>query len=104
MAWWKYLALWSFMLPRKLHDHPPPSPTMLKILSANVKPQPTSNRFLSELVDLVDELDFDRNSLSFFRSVLPTYYHKSVEVNYNPDDPRSFKTICLKCNTVRSLA
>ena len=52
---------------------------------------------------LVDELNYDTNCFNSFRSALLEYYHKSLEVNYNPDNPRTFKTICLKCNSVRSL-
>ena len=52
---------------------------------------------------LVDELNYDTNCFNSFRSALLEYYHKSLEVNYNPDNPRTFKTICPKCNCVRSL-
>ena len=53
---------------------------------------------------LVDVLHFNTDSLSVFKSVLLKYYHQSLELNYDPDNPRTFKTICLKCNSVRSLA
>lgn len=52
---------------------------------------------------LVDELNFDTDSLSYFKTVIRKYYYKSLEVNYDPKLPRTFKTICLKCNSVRSL-
>ena len=44
------------------------------------------------------------DSLSVFKSILLKYHHQSLELNYDPDNPRTFKTICLKCNSVRSLA
>ena len=51
---------------------------------------------------LVDELNFDTNSLSYFKLVILKYHHKSLAVNYDCENPRTFKTICLKCNSVRS--
>ena len=53
---------------------------------------------------LVDVLHFNTDSLSVFKSVLLKYYHQSLELNYDPDNPRTFKTICLKCNSVHSSA
>ena len=48
---------------------------------------------------LADELHFNTNSL--FKSILLKYYHQSLELSYDPDNPRTLKTICLKCNSVR---
>jgi hypothetical protein len=85
------------MLCKERHDHH--QVITLNILSANVKPVPTGSRFLSERVTcriwntLVDELNYDTNCLNSFRSALLEYYHKSLEVNYNPDNPRTFKTM-----------
>jgi hypothetical protein len=53
---------------------------------------------------LVDELHFDMDSLSVFKIILLKYYYQSLELNFDPDNPRTLKTICLKCNSVRSLA
>ena len=53
---------------------------------------------------LADELHFNTDSLSVFKSILLKYYYQSLELNYDPDNPRTLKTICLKCNSVRSLA
>ncbi len=53
---------------------------------------------------LADELHFNTDSLSVFKSILLKYYYQSLELNYDPDNPRTPKTICLKCNSVRSLA
>ena len=36
-------------------------------------------------------------------SVLYGYYSQALAINYDPDSPRSFKSICLKCNTTRFL-
>ena len=38
-----------------------------------------------------------------FTSALRAYYTKALKINYNPDSPRSFKSICLKCNCARRL-
>ena len=43
------------------------------------------------------------NSLIIFKNLLLQYYHTALELNYNVDDPRSWKTICLKCNQARDL-
>jgi hypothetical protein len=43
------------------------------------------------------------NSLLTFKSLLIKYYHTALDRNYNVDDPRSWKTICLKCNQARDL-
>ncbi len=53
---------------------------------------------------LADELHFNTDSLSVFKSILLKYYYQSLELNYDPDNPRTLKTICLKCNSVRILA
>ena len=42
-------------------------------------------------------------TLTSFKSFLYDYYSRAVRMNYNPDNPRSFKTICLKCNSIRFL-
>ena len=38
-----------------------------------------------------------------FCPVLYGYYSRALAINYDPDSPRSFKSICLKCNTARFL-
>jgi hypothetical protein len=38
------------------------------------------------------------NSLITFKNILIKYYYTALDRNYNVDDPRSWKTICLKCN------
>ena len=43
------------------------------------------------------------NSLTIFKKLLLQYYHTALVMNYNVDDPRSWKTICLKCNQARDL-
>ena len=53
---------------------------------------------------LVDVLHVNTDSLTVFKTVLLKYYQQSLELHYDPDNPRTFKTICLKCNSVRRLA
>ena len=52
---------------------------------------------------LVDELNLNTDSFSSFKSSLLKYYESSLYSRYNVDNPRSYKTICPKCNSVRSL-
>ena len=48
-------------------------------------------------------LNLNTDSFSSFKSPLFKYYESSLYLCYNVDDPRSYKTICPKCNSVRSL-
>ncbi len=41
------------------------------------------------------------DSVSAFKSFLLTYYFTALKNTFNIDDPRTFKTICCKCNTAR---
>ena len=47
--------------------------------------------------------DLDNITFKNFKSVLYGYYSRALAINYDPDSPRSFKSICLKCNTARFL-
>lgn len=42
-------------------------------------------------------------SLSSYKSLLLQYYTLSLQSTYDPDDLRSWRTICVKCNSARSL-
>ena len=37
-------------------------------------------------------------------SILFNYYESSLITSFDREDPRSVKTVCLKCNSVRSLS
>ena len=52
---------------------------------------------------LITRLDLDNVTFENFKSVLYSYYSRALTINYDPDSPRSFKSICLKCNTARFL-
>ena len=52
---------------------------------------------------LITRLDLDNVTFENFKSVLYGCYSRAVAINYDPDSPRSFKSICLKCNTARFL-
>ena len=52
---------------------------------------------------LITRLDLDNVTFENFKSVLYGYYSRVLAINYDPDSPRSFKSICLKCNTARFL-
>ena len=51
----------------------------------------------------ISRLDLDNVTIENFKSVLYGYYSRALAINYDPDSPRSFKSICLKCNTARFL-
>ena len=40
---------------------------------------------------------------SFRNALLYNYYFPALSTVYNPEDPRTWKTICLTCNTTRTL-
>ena len=40
-------------------------------------------------------------SLVRFRTLLLDYYHNAVKTSYDVDDARTWRTVCLKCNTSR---
>ena len=42
-------------------------------------------------------------SLASFKRALFMYYKDLTETIYDPDDPRSFKTVCVKCHASRPL-
>ena len=44
------------------------------------------------------------NSLATFKTLLLDYYHSVLKRNYNVDDARTSKTICLKCKQARDLS
>jgi hypothetical protein len=53
---------------------------------------------------LTDQLTLDTCGLSTFKTVIFNYYSMSLRTCYNVNDPRSYKTICPQCNSVRSLS
>jgi hypothetical protein len=52
---------------------------------------------------LTDTLDLSMQYLGSFKSVMQKYYFVALEKTYDCDDPRTFKTICPKCNSARTL-
>ena len=50
---------------------------------------------------LITRLDLHNVTFENFKSVLYGYYWRGLAINYDPDSPKSFKTIPLKCNTAR---
>ena len=52
---------------------------------------------------LADKLDWSVGSLKFFKSVVLNYYFTALEKMYDCEDPRTFKTICPRCNNSQSL-
>lgn len=52
---------------------------------------------------LADELKLSMDNLSTFKTRMLHYYFTCLNNTYDIDDPRTFKTICTKCNSSRSL-
>ena len=47
----------------------------------------------------MDEIDLSSSTLASFKSVIFNNYKSALAVSYGCEDPRSFKSICLKCNS-----
>ena len=52
---------------------------------------------------LADELKLNMINLNLFKSTILSYYFRASEISYDPENPRTFKTMCTKCNTARTL-
>ena len=52
---------------------------------------------------LADELKLNMINLNSFKSTILSYYFCALEISYDPENPKTFKTICTKCNTARTL-
>ena len=52
----------------------------------------------------MDEVDLSSSTLASFKSVIFNYYKSALAVSYDCEDPRSFKSICWKCNSARPLS
>ncbi len=53
---------------------------------------------------LSDVMNLSMDNLSSSKSVIRDHYFTALANTYDCDDPRSFKTICPKCNKARTLA
>ncbi|CAB4035087.1 Hypothetical predicted protein [Paramuricea clavata] len=45
----------------------------------------------------------NKSSLATFKNILKEYYYSTLSLTFDPDDPRTWKTTCVKCNCARSL-
>ena len=52
---------------------------------------------------LADELNLNMVNLNLFTSTVLSYYFRALETSHDPENPGTFKTICTKCNTARTL-
>ena len=52
---------------------------------------------------VTDELNLHINALNDFKRAMVEYYITTLS-NYDCENPRTFKTVCLKCNKCRCLA
>ena len=43
------------------------------------------------------------STLASFKSATFNYYKSALAVSYDCEDPRSFKSMCLKCNSARPI-
>ena len=80
---------------------------LINMFSQDVNPQHTSSHLESERLALtnalVDESNFDTVKVvfSYFKRILVNYYHKSLALNYDSKNLRTFKSFSPKCNLVR---
>ena len=61
------------------------------------------NRVIRTYNSLPESLRQKHLSLVRFRTLLLDYYHNAVKTSYDVDDARTWRTVCLKCNTSRKL-
>ena len=47
-------------------------------------------------------INIETQTLNSFKTVMFNFYLASLLLPYNPNNPETFKSICLKCNTVRN--
>ena len=96
----------------KYTDHPCPATRKLKQATKAMATRTSPNKRFNEKNNswttriwnlLITRLDLDNVTFENFKSVLYGYYSRALAINYDPDSPRSFKSICLKCNTARFL-
>ena len=52
---------------------------------------------------LPDILRDTTRSIASFKSLLFRYYFNLLELVYNPDNPRTFKSVCVKCHSTRPI-
>ena len=45
-------------------------------------------------------INIETQTLNSFKTVMFNFYLASLLLPYNPNNPETFKSICLKCNTV----
>ena len=60
-----------------------------------------TTRIWNNLVTFIDSSSFSK--LSLFRNTLLKYYFTALTLNYDPEVPKTWKSICPDCNGVRSL-
>ena len=48
-------------------------------------------------------INIETQTLNSFKTIMFNFYLASLLLPYNPNNPETFKSICLKCNTVRPL-
>ena len=52
---------------------------------------------------LPKEIGRNTMSLSSYKSLLRKYYQNALNQTYDPEDARTWKTVCIKCGPARSL-
>ena len=65
----------------------------------------TLHRGVSSRQTLANDLQLSCNlQISQFKSIMYKYYVDALDHNYDPEDPRSWKTICPSCNVSRNVS
>ena len=63
------------------------------------------NRSTRIWITLANDLQLSCNlQIRQFKSVMHKYYVDALELNYDPENPRSWKTICPSCNVSRNVS
>ena len=95
----------------KLNQSDPQDPLSTLVLRAsaltNAEQPPSRTRFFVRASRkwniLSEKIRLENETLNKLKTLLIEYYEIALVHFYCPNDPTSFKTICIKCNTERLL-
>ena len=58
----------------------------------------------SDLKHLIIIINIETYTLNSFKTVMLNYFLASLLISYNPNNPKTYRSICLKCTTVLPLS
>jgi hypothetical protein len=97
---WTRLLIATF--PRRFQSAP--EPVFWKLFIFNIilqKYSKTERHVMSLLIDL--ERIIQMESLDYNITLFKQYYSNAMNLCYDTEDARTWKTVCVKCNTARNL-